>query len=63
MQQRKLTMCGTDEIRINIKDSFELKYWSSKFGVSKDELKSVVKAVGDSLTTVERRLRNMPRIG
>lgn len=60
MHQQKLT-CGTDEIRINIRDAFELKYWATKFGVSKDELSNAVKAVGDSLTTVQRKLSNMPK--
>lgn len=48
MQQRTLTH-GSDEIRINVKDTFELSYWAKKFGVSTSELKSAVKAVGDAL--------------
>jgi hypothetical protein len=60
MHQQKLT-CGTDEIRINIQDTFELKYWCTKFGVSRDELRNAVKAAGDSLTTVQIQLSNMPK--
>ncbi|MCW8277752.1 DUF3606 domain-containing protein [Pseudomonas sp. PCH199] len=57
MEQPKLT-CGTDEIRINIKDSFELEFWADKFGVSRDEIRSAVKEAGDSLTAVQRKLKN-----
>ena len=32
-----------DSARINPEQDYELKYWSEKFGVSKDELKQVVK--------------------
>lgn len=45
-----------DEIRINVNDTFELKYWAKKFGVTPNELKSAVKAVGDSPSAVHRRL-------
>ncbi|KAF2395380.1 DUF3606 domain-containing protein [Pseudomonas frederiksbergensis] len=58
MEKRQL-MLGTDQIRINIKDRSELLYWSKKFGVSKDELKSAVKAVGESLTAVQNQLKQL----
>jgi hypothetical protein len=56
MKQRRRTQ-GTDDIRINVQDSSELKYWADKFRVSKDTIKSTVIAVGDSLTDVQRQLR------
>jgi hypothetical protein len=56
MKQRRRTQ-GTDDIRINVQDSTELKYWADKFSVSKDTIKSAVIAVGDSLTDVQRQLQ------
>lgn len=48
---------GTDDIRINVQDSSELKYWAGKFSLSKNEVKSAVNAVGDSLTDVQRHIQ------
>lgn len=45
---------GTNDIRINVQDGSELKYWADKFSVSKNEIKSAVIAVADSLTDVQR---------
>lgn len=56
MEQRRRTQ-GTDDIRVNVQDSSELKYWADKFRVSKDEIKSAVSAVGDSLSDVQRQLQ------
>lgn len=55
MQQRNLAG-SVDEIRINANDMFECKYWAKKFGVTASELKSVVKAVGDSPSAVHSRI-------
>ncbi|AKV05041.1 hypothetical protein B723_01055 [Pseudomonas fluorescens NCIMB 11764] len=57
MQQRNLTR-GSDEIRINVNDTFELKYWAKKFGVTTSEVKSAVKAVGDALSAVHSQLES-----
>ncbi|WP_133773009.1 DUF3606 domain-containing protein [Pseudomonas graminis] len=43
---------GTDGIRINPDDGSELKYWSNKFGVTKQEILTAVGEVGDSSTAV-----------
>lgn len=48
---------GHDDIRVNVQDSSELKYWAKKFNVSRDEIKSAVRAVGDSLMDVQRYLQ------
>jgi hypothetical protein len=56
MEQRRCRH-GTDDIRINVQDSSELKYWADKFSVSKNEIKSAVNAVGDSLTDVQRHIQ------
>ncbi|MFM9384470.1 DUF3606 domain-containing protein [Pseudomonas sp. UV AK001] len=55
MQQRNLPG-GIDEIRINVGDMFELKFWAKKFGVTRSELKSVVKSVGDSPSAVHNQI-------
>jgi len=47
----------TDEIRVNVKDVGELKYWAKKFGVSRNEIKSAVKKAGDSLTAIQRQIK------
>lgn len=61
MQQRNLTH-GSDEIRINANDTFELKYWATKFNVSTSELKSAVKAVGDAPSAVHSQLESMKKL-
>jgi hypothetical protein len=55
MQQRNLPG-GIDEIRINVGDIFELKFWAKKFGVTPSELKLVVKRVGDSPSAVHSQI-------
>ncbi|ALM50145.1 hypothetical protein AMR72_15330 [Flavobacterium psychrophilum] len=37
-----------DRDRISTSEDYELQYWSDKFGVSKEELISAVKASGSS---------------
>lgn len=61
MQQRNLTH-GSDEIRINANDTFELKYWAKKFSVSTSELKSAVKAVGDAPSAVHSQFESMKKL-
>lgn len=45
-----------DDIRINTSESYELQYWSEKFGVTRDELIAAVKAVGPMVADVRREL-------
>lgn len=61
MQRQNLT-CDTAEIRINIKDSFELRYRTNEFEVTKYELSSAVEAAGYSLAYVKGVIqKNMPK--
>lgn len=46
-----------DRTRINTSEDYELRYWSGKFGVSQDQLKAVVRKVGNSVSAVEKELR------
>lgn len=48
---------GADRSRININESYELDYWSDKFGVSKDKLKAAIQTVGTSADKVEEYLK------
>lgn len=46
-----------DRQRININEKYELTDWSQKFGVSRDELKNAVQAVGTMAKDVEEYLQ------
>jgi hypothetical protein len=52
---------GRDRSRININEDYELRDWSKKFGVSAEQLKSAVKAVGDNAKAVEDHLKGKAR--
>ncbi|MCW2397936.1 DUF3606 domain-containing protein [Sphingobium sp. B2D3C] len=46
-----------DASRIALGEDYEVEYWTSKFGVSRERLEQAVKAVGNSADAVERQLR------
>lgn len=46
-----------DRDRINVSEDYELEDWSKKFGVTKEQLKSAVRAVGSSAKAVEKHLK------
>jgi hypothetical protein len=46
-----------DASQINVNEVWELDYWSKKFGVSRDELKSAVAKVGVTASAVEAHFR------
>jgi hypothetical protein len=45
-----------DPTKINVHESWELDYWSKKFGVSKDKLVQAVDAVGPLVAKVKQHL-------
>jgi Protein of unknown function (DUF3606) len=45
-----------DPTKINVHETWELKYWTQHLGVSEQKLKDAVKAVGVSVTAVKRHL-------
>lgn len=47
-----------DRSRINVNESYELQYWSERFGISREELRKVVDKVGVSVSAVEEALKN-----
>ena len=48
---------GQDRKRINVNQDHELRNWAQKFGVSPEELKKAVAAVGDRADKVEQALK------
>jgi hypothetical protein len=47
---------AADRSRININQPHELQYWTRALGVSEDELKKAVQAVGTQADAVKRHL-------
>lgn len=48
---------GQDRQRIDVNQDYELRDWSKKFGVSQEQVKEAVQAVGDRADKVEQYLR------
>ena len=46
-----------DKYAINIHDKYEIEYWSTKFGLSAEELLKAVEEVGDSSIDVKEHIR------
>ena len=57
MADNKSKRGGQDRSRINMTEDYEVRYWSDKFGVSKEELQRAVERVGSSAKAVEQELR------
>jgi len=49
---------GSDRKRIDVNQDYELRDWSKKFGVSADQLKEAVQAVGTQADRVEEYLKH-----
>ena len=47
---------GQDRERIDVNQDWELRNWAKKFGVSPEELKRAVQAVGDRADKVRQHL-------
>ena len=45
-----------DDARINVEQDHELRYWSHKLGVSREQLKEAVQAAGPMVKDVQRHL-------
>lgn len=46
-----------DRSRINLSEPYEVRDWTKKFGVTKEELTTAVKQVGDRAADVEAHLK------
>ncbi|MFL6623120.1 MAG: DUF3606 domain-containing protein [Sulfurifustis sp.] len=45
-----------DPTKINVHESWEVNYWCKKFGITPDQLKAAVRAVGPSVNRVKEHL-------
>lgn len=45
-----------DPTKINVNESWEVRYWTQALGVSEQQLRAAVKAVGVSTAAVKRHL-------
>jgi hypothetical protein len=56
MSDDKKNTGSPDRDRINVNEDYELQYWTMRLGVSAEELRNAVKAVGPSAETVRKHL-------
>jgi hypothetical protein len=54
---------GRDRKLIDANEDYEVRDWAKKFGVSKDDLKRAVQAVGNDASKVEAHLKGGERGG
>lgn len=47
-----------DRSRVNLKEAHEVQYWSRKFGVPAEQLRTAVKAAGPQASDVEKHLKS-----
>ena len=47
---------GSDRLRINIHQEHEVRDWADKFGVSQQQLRDAIRAVGDRADRVQEHL-------
>lgn len=52
---------GQDRTRINVHQDYEVRDWSRKLGVTAEQLKAAVKAVGNDANAVEMHLKGRSR--
>lgn len=57
MSDDKTSRGPADASRINVHEDYELRYWSQKFGVTLEQLRAAVKAVGVMAKDVEAQLK------
>lgn len=58
MSDDKTQSGGQDRQRINVKQPYEVRDWSVKFGVTPERLRAAVAAVGVFADDVEKHLRS-----
>jgi hypothetical protein len=47
---------GPDRSRVNVDEDHEVNYWTDKWGVTEDELRSAVEKVGPMVDDIEEEL-------
>ncbi len=58
MSDDKTKTGGQDRTHIALSEDYEVRDWSRKFGLTADELKAAVKAVGNKASDVEAHLKS-----
>jgi hypothetical protein len=53
MSDDKTKTGSPDRDRVNVHEDYEVRYWTKKFGVSAEQLKAAVAAVGPTAKAVE----------
>ena len=61
MADDKTKRGGQDRTRIALGEDYEVRDWSKKFGVTPDELRAAVEAVGNEAAKVEEYLKKNKR--
>ncbi|MDY0978654.1 MULTISPECIES: DUF3606 domain-containing protein [unclassified Stenotrophomonas] len=56
MTDDKKNTGNPDRDRINVNEDYELQYWTKALGVSAEELRGAVKAVGPTAVAVRKHL-------
>jgi len=57
MSDDKTKTGGQDRSRISLSEDYEVRDWATKFGVTADQLRAAVKAVGNEPSAVEAHLK------
>lgn len=57
MSDDKTKTGGQDRTQISLSEDYEVRDWSEKFGVTPDQLRQAVAAVGNSAAAVEAYLK------
>ena len=57
MSDDKTQRSPQDASRIAMGEDYEVRYWTERFGVTREQLRAAVDAVGNSAAAVERHLR------
>lgn len=57
MADDKTQVGGQDRTRIDVNEDYEVRDWATRFGVSPDELRDAVEAVGTQAKDVEAHLK------
>lgn len=57
MSDDKTKTGGQDRTRISLSEDYEVRDWAENFGVTADELKAAVKAVGNDAKAVQAHLK------
>ncbi|AVJ33266.1 DUF3606 domain-containing protein [Stenotrophomonas sp. MYb57] len=56
MSDDKKNAGSPDRDRVNVNEDYEIQYWTNALGVSADELRAAVQAVGPTAAAVRKHL-------